>query len=150
MLKYNHQLPTKSWPCLLVVCLGTSGAIYLCWKVHWIAAAIVAIPVWILLVDVLINRQKSITWYLLDFMRHLFSFGGTAIIAWYLWRIDWRIGAIVILPVFFLLLNTIGFLTLRMYDVTPEARIAKDALKSIDAFRCTSAEDNSSEIDRPL
>ena len=129
MLKYDEQSPAKSWLklvlCLLLICSGTAGTVYLLWKIHWVIGAVVAVPVWILLVDVFINRRKSITWYLLDFLCSILTFGGTAVIAWYLWKIDWRIGAISILPVFILLLNIIDFLTLRIYDITPEASAAR-------------------------
>jgi len=119
MLKYDQRVPAKSFLqlvlCLLIICSVTAGAVYLLWKIHWIAGAVVAVPVWILLVDVFINKRKSVTWYLLDFIRFLVTFGGTAVIAWYLSRIDWRIGVISVLPVFILLLNTIGFLTLYVF-----------------------------------
>lgn len=135
MLEYNQQAPAKSWMkmalCLLIICSGTSASVYLLWEIYWLAGVVVALPVWILLVCVFMNRQKSITWYLLDFLRHILTFAGTAVVAWYLWKITWIIGAISILPVFILLLNIIGFLTLRVYDITPEARAARKAFKEL-------------------
>jgi len=153
MLKYDQQAPAKSWLqlvlCLLIICSGTAVAVYLLWEIHWVAGVVVAVPVWILLVCVFINRQKSITWYLLDFLRYILTFGGTAVIAWYLWKIDWRIGAISILPVFILLLNIIGFLTLRLYDITPEASVARNAGELLDQFNHEPAKNDSIESKRP-
>jgi hypothetical protein len=139
MLEYDHKAPAKSWLklalCFFIVCSGTVGASYLALKIHWIAAAVVAVPAWILLVDVLINRQKTITWYLLDFFRFLLSFAGTAVIAWYLWKKDWRISVILVLPVFIVLLNAIGFLALPMYGITKKASVDRDAQRSLEQFK---------------
>ena len=135
--------------CFLIICSGTAGAVYVLWKIHWVAGVVVVVPVWILLVDVIVNRRKSITWYLLDFLRFIMTFGGTAVIAWYLWKIDWRIGAISILPVFILLLNIIGFLTLRIYDITPEASAARNAGERLDQFNHELEKNDSTESERP-
>ena len=133
MLKYDQGAATASWLqlalCGLAVSGGTFVAAYLCWKVHWIAAVVVVVYMWILLADVCVTGRQSRTWYLLDFMHHLLSFAGTAIITSYLCRIDWRIGVAAILPVLILLLTATGFLILRLYDSTSEARVAKDARK---------------------
>jgi hypothetical protein len=93
------------------------------------AAVVVAVYLWILLADVCVTGQRSVTWYLLDFFHHLLSFVGTAIIVSYLWTIDWRIGTIAVLPVFILLLAVTGFLILHVYAMTPDGRAAKDAQK---------------------
>jgi len=133
MLKYDQQespAPLKLVLCFLITCSGTAGAVYVLWKIHWVAGVVVAVPVWILLNCVLrhcvlMYRGHSITWYLIDFLRNILLFSGTAVIAWYLWKIDWRIGAISILLAFILLLKIIAFLTLRIYDITPEASAAR-------------------------
>jgi len=153
MLEYDQQAPAKSWLklilCFLIICSGTAGAVYLFCKINWVSGAVVAVPVWILLNCVLMYRGHSITWYLLDFLRHILTFSGTAIIAWYLWEIDWKIGAISILPVFILLLNIIGFLTLRLYDITPEASVARNAGERLDKFNHELEKNDSTESERP-
>jgi len=135
-LKYDQRLPAKSTThlvlCLLIVFMLTPGIVYLFYRIHWLAGVVAAAPVYILLVDVLINKQKSIIWYFLDFIRHTLTFSGTAVITMYLWRIDWRIAAIAILPVLILLLNIVGFLTLHTYGITSEARTSKDAKSSFE------------------
>jgi hypothetical protein len=149
MFEYDEQTPAKSWLklvlYLLIICSVTAGAVYLLWKIQWVIGAVVAVPIWILLVDVIINRQKSITWYLFDFLRYTLTLGGTAFIASYLWKINWIIGAISILPVFVLLLNIIGFLTLPVYFITPESSAARKAFKELDQFR----KNHSKESERP-
>jgi len=154
MLRYDQQAPAKSWLQLLLrllmACSGTAGAVYLFWTIHWVAAAVVAVPVWILLVDLFVNQRKSISWYLLDFLRHILTFAGTGATAWYLWKIDWRIGAIAVFPVFVLIVNIIGFLTLRVYDITPEASAARKARESLEKFNRGLEKDGSSEINRTL
>lgn len=139
MFEYDEQAPAKSWLklvlYLLIICSVTAGAVYLLWKIQWVIGAVVAVPIWILLVDVIINKQKSIIWYLFDFLRYTLTLGGTAFIASYLWKINWIIGAISILPVFILLLNIIGFLTIPIYFITPESSAARKAFKELDQFR---------------
>jgi hypothetical protein len=113
--------------CVLAVGMGVAAAAYFYWTVHWIAAAVITVYLWILLVDVCLTGRRSVTWYVLDFLHHLLSFAGTALIASYLWEMDWRVGTMAILPVFILLLAITGFLILRLYAMTPEGRVAQEA-----------------------
>ena len=153
MLRYDQQAPVKSWVQLLlrlfVVCSGTAGATYLFWRIHWIAAVVVAIPIWILLVDLLVSRRHSVLWYFLDFLRYILADAGTAATIWYLWKIDWRIGAIAILPVFILILNIVGFLTPSVYDITLEARASRKAMESFEEFDRDSGKSDSLDSNRP-
>ena len=131
MRKYDGRAPGPSWLqlvlCVLAVGGGAAAAAYLYWTVHWIVAVVIAVYLWILLTDVCMTGQQSFTWCLLDFSHHLLSFAGTAIITSRLWRIDWRVGALLILPVFLLLLAITAFLILRLYSLTPEGRAAQEA-----------------------
>jgi hypothetical protein len=133
MPKHDQRAPDLSRLepvlCVLAVGMGAAAAAYLYWKVHWIAVAVIAVYLWILLVDVCVTGRQSVTWYLLDFLHHLLSFTGTAIITSYLWSIDWRVGTIAMLPVFILLLVATIFLVLRLYGMTPEGRAAQRARK---------------------
>jgi hypothetical protein len=153
MLEYDEQAPAKSWLQLvlgsLIICSGTAGAVYLLWKIYWVAGVVIAVPVWILLADLFVFRRRSITWYLLDFLRFILTFTGTAVIGWYLWKINWIIGPISILPVFILLLNIIGFLTLPVYFIAPESRAAKRPFKELDQFHHKLVKDDSKENERP-
>jgi hypothetical protein len=136
MPKYDQRGTDPSWLqialCVLAVGGGAAAAAYLYWTVHWIAAVVIVVYLWILFADICVTGQQTVTWYLLDFLHHLLSFAGTALIARYLWRIDWRIGTLAILPVFLLLLAATGFLILRLYALTPEGRAVQEAQKQLD------------------
>lgn len=133
---HDQRAPDPSWLQLVLGVLavggGAAAAAYLCWTVHWIAAVVIGVYLWILFADVCVTGQQTVTWYLLDFLHHLLSFAGTAIIAKYLWSIDWRIGTVAILPVFILLLAATGFLILHLYGLTPEGRAAQDTRKQME------------------
>lgn len=136
MLKHDQRAPNPPWLqlalCVLAVGGGAAAAAYLYWTVHWIAAVVIGVYLWILFADICVTGQQTVTWYLLDFLHHLLSFAGTALIAGYLWQLDWRIGTIAIVPVFVLLLAVTGFLILRLYRLTPEGRTAQDAQRQMD------------------
>ena len=132
MLKYDPKSPILSWlrlilcPCI-VVC-GTAGAVYLLWRIHWLAALATAVPVWILLADLFVTGRKSVSWYLLDFVRHLIALAGVAAGVRFLWNIYWLLCLIAALPILILLMNVVGFLTLPLYHhLTPEGRASARA-----------------------
>ncbi len=136
MPEHDPRALNPSWLqltlCVLAVGGGAAAAAYLYWTVHWVAALVIAVYLWILFADICVTGQKTVTWYLLDFLHHLLSFAGTALVAGYLWRIDWRIGTIAIVPVFILLLAITGFLILHLYRLTPEGRAAHEAQKQME------------------
>ncbi len=142
MLKYKPEKPILSWfrliSCLSIVCAGTAGAIYLCWRIHWVAGVVISYPVSILLGDVLIEREKSFSWYFCDFIRYILVFGGTVLAVRFLWKIDWRLGAIAAIPIFILLVFLFGLLTAPVYYFTSESWAARkkydESLKKEDAF----------------
>ncbi len=136
MQERDPRAPSPSWM-QLVLCVsavggGAAAAAYLFWTVHWIAAVVIAVYLWILLTDVCVTGQQPFTWYLLDFLHHLLSFTGTAIITRYLWRFDWRIGTMAVVPIFILLLAITGFVILHLYPLTPAGRVAQDAQKQME------------------
>ncbi len=73
--------------CVLAVCGGVAATAHLYWTVHWIDAVVITVCLLILLMDFCVTCQHSVTWYQLDFLHHLLSFAGTAIIASYLRRV---------------------------------------------------------------
>ncbi len=115
--------------CVLAVCGGVAAAAYLYWTVHWIAAVVITVYLLIFLTDVCLKCQHSVTWYLLDFLHHLLSFAGTALIASHLWRINVAVGTLAILPVFVLLLTITNFLMVTLYGLTPAGRAHQEAQK---------------------
>ncbi len=106
--------------CATAVWGGAAAAFYLYRTVHWIVGVVIVVYLWILLMDVCVRGRQSITWHLLDFLHHLLSFAGTALIVTRLWSMDWRIAAAAAVPVFIVLLIVTGFLLLRLYALTPE------------------------------
>ena len=136
MLKYDPNTPEPSLCQLIIrgciVVFGTAGAVYFLWGIYWIAALVVAIPVWILLADLFVFKQKSVSWYVLDFVRYLIVLTGVAWSVCFLWSIYWILGIIAACPIFIILLNLIGFLALPLYRyLTPEGRTAKKALDEL-------------------
>jgi hypothetical protein len=123
-----HDLsPLELVLCMLAVVGGVAAAAYLYWTVHWIAAVVITVYLWILLADVCVTGQQSIIWYLLDFLHHVLSFAGTALVASYLWRLDWRLGTAALVPVFAVLMLTTNFLIVRLYALTPSGRAEHEA-----------------------
>jgi len=141
MLKYDRKSPTLSLVrgilCFSVVVCGTAAAVYLLWRTHWLAALVAAVPVWILLTDLFVNRRKSVIWYFLDFVRHIIVFAGTGMSVWFIWKIHWILCVVTAVPIFVLLLNLVGFLTLPLYwsDLTPEGRAARKAGRKLDELK---------------
>lgn len=114
--------------CAGVVVCGTAVSVYLLWRIHWLAALVAAVPVWILLADLFVTGRKSVSWYFLDFVRHIISLAGVAVGVRFLWNIYWLLGVIAAWPILFLLMNLVGFLTLPLYGhLTPEGRSARKA-----------------------
>jgi len=153
MLEFNRQSPSKSWVelilSLILIVLGTGISVFFLFKIHWIFGIIIAIPMWTLLSDIFIRRVNSIVWYLFDFIRYTLSTGGTAFIASFLWRINWIIGALSIVPIFILLFIITGFLTRPLYFFSPESFNARKALKEFDNLQHDLENDNSVNSERP-
>ncbi|MBW8041373.1 MAG: hypothetical protein FVQ85_15425 [Planctomycetes bacterium] len=127
MVEYDPNHPTFSLLlmilCVCVVACGTAGAVYLLWRIHWVASLVAAVPVWILLADLFVTGRKSACWYLLDFVRHIIAIAGVAVGVRMLWNIYWLLGIIAAWPILVLLMNLVGFLTLPLYHhLTPEGR----------------------------
>ena len=106
--------------CAVAVWGGAAAAFYLYRTVHWMVGIVIVVYLWILLMDVCGRGRQSITWHLLDFLHHLLSFAGTALVVTRLWAFEWWIAAAAAVPVFIVLLVVTGFLLLRLYALTPE------------------------------
>ncbi len=115
--------------CVLAVGGAVAAAAYLYWTVHWIVVVVITVYLLIFLADVCLKRQHSVTWYLLDFLHHLLSFAGTALIASHLWQIHVVMGTLAILPVFIFLLMLTNFLMVTLYGLTPAGRAHQEAQK---------------------
>ena len=86
------------------------------------------------------EHQKSGTTVLWDTIRYLLIFSGTGVVLYYIGKYNLILAVIAAIPVFVIMLNLIGFLTLPLYFFTPESRTASKMLKSLekgdmDSFR---------------
>ena len=76
-------------------------------------------------------RKSEITLFW-DFIRHLLIIIGTFTVLYFLWtRVHWLLAIILILPVYIVVLNFFGFLTLPLYFFTPERRAYSNAEKAL-------------------
>ena len=68
-----------------------------------------------------------------DFVRHLLIISGTIAVLYVSWtRVHWLLAIILALPVYVVMLNIVGLLTLPLYFLTPERKVASKAWKAID------------------
>lgn len=75
----------------------------------------------------------------LDAIRHLIIFIATITTLYFIWKIHWLLAIVVALPVYIILLNLVGFLTLPLYglaiyawySLTPDGRAASEMLDNI-------------------
>ena len=141
MLKYDPEKPVLSWfrliLCLSIACFGTIAAVYLFWQIHWAVGVSVGYPISIFLVDIFIERKKSFLWYFCDFIRYILICAGTVVVVWFLWKIDWKLGVIVAIPIYILFVFFFGFLTAPFYSFTPEGWISLKATKKLKDYENT-------------
>jgi hypothetical protein len=69
---------------------------------------------------------------LLDLVRHALILLITAYATLSLWRWHWIAAILVCLPIYVVVLNLVGFLTLPLYAFTPESRQGRKMLKDIE------------------
>lgn len=77
------------------------------------------------------EHTKSGTTLLLDIVRHLLILAGTCYVVFLIWQHSLLIAVIAAIPIYIILLNLIGFLTLPLYGLTPESRLAAKASKAL-------------------
>ena len=76
-------------------------------------------------------RKSEVTLFW-DFTRHLLIMTGTVIVTYFLWtRVHWLLAAILFIPVYVVMLNLFGFLTLPLYFLTPECKVFSSAEKAL-------------------
>lgn len=69
------------------------------------------------------DHQKSGVTITLDIVRNLLILAATGYVTVLVWRYNWIIALLGLLPVYFVFLNVFGFLTLPLYRFTPENRL---------------------------
>lgn len=69
------------------------------------------------------EHQKSGVTICLDVIRNVAILVGTGWVTVLIWRYNWILGLVAVIPVYLILLNVIGLLTLPLYRFTPENRL---------------------------
>lgn len=76
-------------------------------------------------------RKSEVTLFW-DFIRHLLIMTCTFVVTYFLWtRVHWALAVILILPIYIVMLNFFGFLTLPLYYFTPERKAYSSAEKAL-------------------
>ena len=78
------------------------------------------------------EHKKSGTTFFLDILRNLLILIATGYVVLLIWKWNWIIALIVAIPVYIIMLNLFGFLTLPLYAITPENRQKAKALKAFE------------------
>ena len=78
------------------------------------------------------EHEKSGTTIFFDIIRHLLILSGTCYVVFLVWQRNWLVAVIAAIPIYLILLNLIGFLTLPLYVLTPESRLAAKASKALE------------------
>lgn len=78
------------------------------------------------------EHQKSGTTIFFDIIRYIFIFSGTGFVLYFICKYNWVLAVIAAIPVFIIMLNLFGFLTLPLYLLTPESRAGSKTFRSLD------------------
>jgi hypothetical protein len=106
-------------------------------------------------------EQKSDVWrssdnlrQFLDVVRHLIIIIATTVCLYSVWKIYWLIAIIVALPVYIIILNLVGFLTLPLYGLagyawyrlTSDGKAASEMLKHINKSEPINLDDSNNVV----
>ena len=77
------------------------------------------------------EHQKSGTTIFLDIIRNLLVLAAACYLVVLIWKWNWIVGLIAAIPVYVIMLNLVGFLTLPFYKFTPENRLKAEMFKAL-------------------
>jgi hypothetical protein len=77
------------------------------------------------------EHEKSATTVLCDTIRWLLICFGTGVVLYYIGKYSLALAVIAAIPVFVVMLNLIGFLTLPLYFLTPERKAVQNIARSL-------------------
>ncbi len=78
------------------------------------------------------EHQKSEITIFFDIVRYILILSGTCYILSLIWEHSWVFGLLAVIPIYFIMLNLFGFLTLPLYwFFTPESRAKSKMLKAM-------------------
>lgn len=78
------------------------------------------------------THEKSGATILLDILRNLLIIAATGYVILLIWQWHWIVALIAIIPVYIIMLNLLGFITLPLYTLTPENRLNKKAFNAFE------------------
>jgi ABC-type multidrug transport system fused ATPase/permease subunit len=78
------------------------------------------------------EHRKSGATIFLDILRNVLILIATGYIVFFIWKWNWIIALIAAIPIYIVMLNLFGFLTLPLYAFTPENRLKAKALKAFE------------------
>jgi hypothetical protein len=78
-----------------------------------------------------VQGGKSAATILLDSLRHIIILAATGYTTFAIWRWSWIAAALALIPVYIIMLNVFGFLTLPLYLLTPETRHVREMERAI-------------------
>ena len=79
------------------------------------------------------EHEKLRTTIFLDIFRNLLILLATGYAVFLIWKWNWIFALIAAIPIYIILLNLFGFLTLPFYALTPENRLKAKAFKAFEA-----------------
>ncbi len=78
------------------------------------------------------EHEKSGTTIFLDILRNVLILIATGYAVFLIWKWNWIIALIAAIPIYVVMLNLFGFLTLPLYAFTPENRLKAKTLKAFE------------------
>jgi hypothetical protein len=78
------------------------------------------------------EHRRSGATFLLDLVRYALILFGTWYVLRLLWSFSWIVALVAAIPVFVVMLNVCGFVTLPFYALTPEVRAKRAALRDFE------------------
>jgi hypothetical protein len=78
------------------------------------------------------EHEKSGTTIFIDILRNLLILIATGYASFFIGKWNWIIALIAAIPIYIIMLNLFGFLTLPLYALTPENRLKAKALKAFE------------------
>ena len=81
--------------------------------------------------ELAVNGSKTAATALLDLLRWMLIVAATGYATFAIWRWNWIAAVVGLIPVYIIMLNVFGFLTLPLYLLTPETKRAREMQKAI-------------------
>ena len=79
------------------------------------------------------EHEKSGMTILLDVIRNVLIFIATGFLVYLIWKWHWIAAVLATIPVYIVMMNLVGFLTLPLYMLTPENKLKAKAFRALQA-----------------